>query len=96
MAPNHGKTILFTNDMRSKKKLKLSYVFLLLLCNFSHLPLKGQDSLKITSSFIGLDFDSAALSKIKAAVATHLLKVNALHRQNISNNAPLGLIWIPQ
>ena len=95
MAPNHGKTILFTNDMRSKKKLKLSYVFLLLLCNFSHLPLKGQDSLKITSSFIGLDFDSAELSKMKAAVAAHLLKVNALHRQDISNNVPLGLIWIP-
>ena len=95
MDPNHGKTVLFTNDMRNKKKLKLSYVFLLLLCNFFHLPLKGQDSLKITSSFIGLDFDSAELLKMKPTVAAHLLKVNALHRQDISNNIPFGLIWIP-
>ncbi len=95
MAPNHGKTVLFTNDMRNKKKLKLSYVFLLLLCNFSHLPLKSQDSLKITSSFIGLDFDSAELLKMKPKVAANLLKVNALHKQDISNNIPLGLIWIP-
>ena len=92
MAPNHGKTVLFTNDMRSKKKIKLSYIFLLLLCN---LPLKGQDSLKITSSFIGLDFDSAELLKMKPKVAAHLLKVKALHRQDISNNIPLGLVWIP-
>ncbi len=92
MAPNHGKTVLFTNDMRSKKKIKLSYIFLLLLCN---LPLKGQDSLKITSSFIGLDFDSAELLKMKSKVAAHLLKVKALYRQDISNNIPLGLVWIP-
>ena len=94
MAPNHGKTVLFTNDMRNKKKLKLSYVFLLLLCNFSHLPLKSQDSLKITSSFIGLDFDSAELLKMKPKVAANLLKVNALHKQDISNNIPLSLIHI--
>ena len=95
MDPNHGKTILFKNDMRSKKKLKLSYVFLFLLCNFSHSPLKGQDSLKITSTFIGLDFDSAELSQMKPAVAAQLLKVNTLQRQDIPNNMPLGLIWIP-
>ena len=92
MAPNHGKTVLFTNDMRSKKKIKLSYIFLLLLCN---LPLKGQDSLKITSNFIGLNFDSAELLKMKSKVAAHLLTVKALYRQDISNNIPLGLVWIP-
>ena len=81
--------------MRSKNFFKLRNVFLFLLCGFFHSPVKGQDSLRITSAFIGLDFDSAELSQMKPAVAAHLLQFNALRRQNISNNIPLGLIWIP-
>jgi len=68
---------------------------LFLLCGFFHSSVKGQDSLRITSTFIGLNFDSAELSQMKPAVAAHLLQFNALRRQNISNNIPLGLIWIP-
>ena len=81
--------------MRSKNFFKLRNVFLFLLCGFFHSPVKGQDSLRITSAFIGLDFDSAELSQMKPAVAAHLLQFNALRRQNISNNIPLGLIWMP-
>jgi hypothetical protein len=81
--------------MRSKNFFKLRNVFLFLLCGFFHSSVKGQDSLRITSAFIGLDFDSAELSQMKPAVAAHLLQFNALRRQNISNNIPLGLIWIP-
>jgi len=81
--------------MRSKNFFKLRNVFLFLLFGFFHSSVKGQDSLRITSAFIGLDFDSAELSQMKPAVAAHLLQFNALRRQNISNNIPLGLIWIP-
>ena len=81
--------------MRSKSFVQLSNIFLLLLFTFLSPLVKGQDSLKITSAFIGLAFDSAEISQMEPTVATHLLQFDALRRQNISNNIPLGLLWIP-